>query len=350
MTGTTTASNSKQTAVNRSPASGIDFSCQGKELRAFFDLQTHPVTFDIGNFLVMAEAARVRAGCSHIRIYVLPGLMEGFRNTKDGHSADHSRHRVSSIVLPAMRFLPSCAGVSVLTDRASALDLIPDDPELVYPENYRLDRPNHGYLYDQLNALADQGTDLQPLTATDENHRHLRGWLERHGLQHDKLVTITLREATYQTDRNSNLDAWGKFCAFLKSEGYQPIVMRDFDVMYEPAPQELEEYPFCDVANWDLGLRVALYEHAKLSFFVNNGPLVMCFFNRNVSFLVAKWITETIRVTSTAFRIRNNDPIGRDYKFLNDRQHIVWDNDDFSVLVESYRKFFGSVAEEAEGG
>ena len=69
---------------------GINFAYGREELRAFFDLKVHPVTFDIGSYLAMAEAARVRAGCSHIRFFVVPGPGTGFRNSSIDHSTDHS--------------------------------------------------------------------------------------------------------------------------------------------------------------------------------------------------------------------------------------------------------------------
>lgn len=328
------------------PVSGMDFG--GTELRAFYDLNVHPVTYDVGTFLAHAEAVRVKSGCSHIRIYVVPDVEGGGNNKAVGHSADHSLHRVSNIILPALRCLPTCTGVSVLADRASALDLVPENPDHAFPVDFRLDRPTRGYLFTSVYRLAEEGVDLQPLQAPADKHAQVHRWLERHDLDGKRLVAITLREANYQIDRNSNLEAWGDFCAFLTRQGLQPVILRDFDVMYDPIPEELAGYPLCDVANWDLGFRLALYERADLSLSVNNGPQVMSFFNKNVDFMVVKWVTETVNVTSTAFRLKNRDRLDKDLSFLSGRQHIVWENDDLAVLVKNYQRFFGQAPDVRE--
>ena len=320
------------------PAAGCDIVQQDGELRAFYDLAVCPVTFDVANFLALAEVARLEMGCSHIRMIVVPAIGHGFRDLKV-HSAEHSRHRIMSIIVPATKTLPSCIGISILTDRKSAENLVPEEGLPVFPPNYKLDRPTRCYTWRQTWEKVNEGKDIQSLRASELSLKQVDFWLSRCGLEDKKLAVITLREANYQEDRNNKLKEWGKFCSYLSEKGFQPLIIRDFDRSYEKLPNGLRDYPVCDLPNWDVGFRIALYERSNVCFFVNNGPWVFALFNADVHFLAVKMITESVRVTSTKFRIKMGDQIGSNYKFLKSYQRIVWENDDYSVLVRNFERY-----------
>lgn len=332
--------------VAKKYAPGIEVRPEEGELRAFYDLAVCPVTFDIANFLVLAEIARLEFGCKSVRLIVVPAPGHGFRDLSV-HSVDHSRHRIMSIIAPALRTLPSCSGISIMTDRKSAEKLVPENGAPVFPYGYTLDRPTRYYSWYNTWDKVHEGKNVQSLRAPQDDLARVEDWLVKNNLQDAKLAVITLREASYQKDRNNKIREWGKFCQYLTDKGYQPLIVRDFDKAYDPMPAEFAGYPTCDLPNWNLNFRVALYERATVSFFVNNGPWVFGLFDAKVKFMAAKVITESVLVTSTKFRIEMGDEIGKNYRFLQDRQRVVWENDDYDVLVRNFEAHFGEQADKA---
>mgnify|MGYP000052991523 CR=1 FL=1 len=326
-------------STRNSSAPGLMLDNQESELRAFYDLSLCPVTFDIANFLVLAEIARLEMNCKHMRIIIIPAPGHGFRDLSV-HSAPHSAHRIMSIVVPAIQSLPSCSGISLLSDRKSAENLIPKNSEPVFPYDYTLDKPTKFYTWKNTWEKINQNHDIQSLKAPIESCQQVNSWLSDRNLETKDLAVITLREANYQQSRNNNIREWGKFCSYLSRNGYQPLIIRDFDKTYDDLPSEIEAFPTCDIPNWNLSFRVALYERAKVAFFVNNGPWVFGLFNKNVDFLASKIITESVHVTSTKFRIEMGDVVGKNYSFLNERQKLLWKNDNCTSLIHCFEEYF----------
>ncbi len=330
-------------AVAKKYAPGNQVQPLDGELRAFYDLAVCPVTFDVANFLALAEIAKLEFGCKHVRLIVVPAPGHGFRDLSV-HSVDHSKHRILSIIAPALRTLPSCSGISIVSDRKSAEKLVPENGSPVFPYGYTLDRPTRYYSWYDTWKKVHEGKNVQSLRAPQDDLARVEDWLVRNKLQDTNLAVITLREASYQKDRNNKIREWGKFCQYLTDKGYQPLIVRDFDKAYDPIPTEFAGYPTCDLPNWNLNFRVALYERAKVSFFVNNGPWVFALFDEKVKFMAAKVITESVLVTSTKFRIEMGDEIGKNYRFLQDKQRVVWENDDYDVLVRNFEASFAGRA------
>lgn len=330
----------KQSSKKLAP--GMELKFAHSELIAFYDLAVCPVTFDVANFLSLAEIARREFGRARVRLIVVPAPGHGFRDLSV-HSVDHSRHRIMSIVAPALRTLPSCSGISVLSDRKSAEKLVPRNGEPVFPYGYTLDRPTRFYSWNDTWDKVNEGKNVQTLRAPVDEKERVEKWLSRNELENANLAVITLREAAYQKDRNNKIREWSKFCKYLTEKGFQPLIVRDFDTAYEQMPTDLACFPTCDIPNWNLNFRVALYERAKVSFFVNNGPWVFGLFDNEVNFMAAKVITESVLVTSTKFRIAMGDHIGKNYSFLKEKQRVIWENDEYEVLVRNFEAYFSEL-------
>ena len=58
-----------------------------------------------------------------------------------------------------------------------------------------------------------------------------------------KIVTLTLREASYFPARNSDLKEWGNFARSLEEGGYFPIVIRDAEKVTEETQKSWMELP-----------------------------------------------------------------------------------------------------------
>jgi hypothetical protein len=136
-------------------------------------------------------------------------------------------------------------------------------------------------------------------------------------------VTITLRESSYWTHRNSNLAAWIQFAIDLKRAGERVIFIRDT----EKADEALEGWETCPIASTNLLARTALYENSKANLFVSNGPATLALYGRR------PWLQFTpVEKDGAAFY--GNTPkfwkdsmgveVGSQYPWSANDQRIVW--------------------------
>jgi hypothetical protein len=135
-------------------------------------------------------------------------------------------------------------------------------------------RPNalsYEHLFDAIVQAATRG-EVVPRFHADASARH---WVLSSALHTPQPIVITLRECDYSTHRNSNLDAWLEFAQSLQDAGEQVIIVRDTAKGSEP----LEGFLTFPPGSYDVRKRLALYEQAKMNFFVSNGPVMLAAFS-----------------------------------------------------------------------
>jgi hypothetical protein len=148
-------------------------------------------------------------------------------------------------------------------------------------------------------------------------------------------VTITLREAKQWPHRNSDRNAWLKFAHHLRALGELVVIIRD--TAY--ADEGLDVFPTCPGASYDLTIRAALYQSAKMNFFVSNGPATLAFFSE------WSW-TMFLKIEPDGHPYAPNTPsfwreqfgmeVGEQFPWARPDQRIVWKGDDYENLVEAW--------------
>lgn len=89
---------------------------------------------------------------------------------------------------------------------------------------------------------------------------------------------ITLREADYWPQRNSNVDEWVRFA---KTLDRRVIFIRDTAKAGEP----IDGFETCPEASIDLHKRLAIYRVAEMNFFVTNGPAGLAHYSKDIPYL-----------------------------------------------------------------
>jgi len=158
----------------------------------------------------------------------------------------------------------------------------------------------------------------------------------------DGCVTITLREAQQWPHRNSNKDAWLAFAAYLKGHGERVIMVRDT----AHADAIFYSIETCPQASIDLATRAALYQSAKMNFFVSNGPATLAFFSE------WSW-TMFLKIEPDGHPYAPNTPkfwreqfgmeVGEQFPWARPDQRIVWKGDDYENLVEAWEAMSAAV-------
>ena len=299
----------------------------GKIFYAVWDFEVCPITFDFLNFLVICDIEREKRGCEHLQIIIVPGPFDGFRDAKV-HSIDEKKFRLWSIITPSINLLPSNTRVTMASHRDEARKLLQIVPENeIFPPHYTIDKPINRYNWNAIRACYEDGQNLQRFESDMRSKALINNWVKAN-CAGKKILTFSLRESTYETDRNSNLEAIKSFVKKVDKSKFAIVIIRDLDLASESF-SEWSDLGAIDgqIAIWDIRLRQAMYERADLNFFVNNGPFVMALFSKNIAYAVFKMITESVFVTSTKYFENNQWSVGKDFLGANENQRIYWEDE-----------------------
>ncbi len=320
-------------------------------LYAFYDLSVSTTGFDIISYLVLAELERKKIGCAFLHVIIVPGPDEGFRKNDlkayqsvgAGHyDADSMRWRLRNILLPCCWLIPSCQQVTVCTSRQEAQALESSLVKHIFPRQYSVSSPKENYGWKHFNDTVSQNTIPPSIQATSQACRFVNDWIQIN-IGKRKLITITLRESSYEQGKNSNLTDWGSFARSLDSAVYCPVVIRDTETAFSPLPSELEGLLIFPEAVWNMELRAALYELSYLNMSVNNGPAHLCALNRKTCILIYKIIAPSLGASSAQyFRSCGIEP-GSQLKTLTPFQRWVWEDDRLDVLQRTFKEMCDNI-------
>ncbi len=119
-------------------------------------------------------------------------------------------------------------------------------------------------------------------------------WLRK--ISPDKpTVSLTLREATHNAQRNTEREVWLTFADWLGSQGYCPVIVPDTETAPEWTADTYRSHHGFSAAAFNLDLRLALYECCFLNVNVTNGPSQLCGLSpltRNITFVTGDWLHE----------------------------------------------------------
>lgn len=154
----------------------------------------------------------------------------------------------------------------------------------------------------------------------------------------DHPITITLREASYWPQRNSNLPEWEKFARYIEKD-HRVIIIRDTG----RATEFCDEFETCPDASLDLHKRLALYRRAKMNFFVMNGPAALCFMTSTIPYTAFFKNAPGYHCYDPVWLQRHMgiDPYGQMPWANLKTQKFVYKDDTFAEIVKVYEEMLG---------
>lgn len=133
--------------------------------------------------------------------------------------------------------------------------------------------PSYEHLFKAVVDAVERGETAPRLAADARACHRVKDWLQMIGNRSP--VVITLRECDYSTHRNSDLQAWLAFARDLEEAGERVIFVRDT----AKASESIKNFQTFPLASFEVRIRLALYEQAKMNFFVSNGPMMLAAFS-----------------------------------------------------------------------
>jgi tetratricopeptide (TPR) repeat protein len=256
-------------------------------LCAIYDLGVFPTSFDLAPFLLAAQGEALEKGCSRVRLLLVDGEHHGVRFEGDEYETLYPPEmrgwKVSHILQALPRLCPMVERTVSIVPREEVHLYLARYPNVMICDEAH---GNYDGLYLNAWRCLDRYRQQIGFCAPTAAHHYLQNWIIRENPAADKpLVTLTLRESRWSTDRNSDLSIWAETVALLHQDGYWPVVVPDTEMAFVERGPEWHAATFCTPAAFDLELRMALYERAHLNIFTNSGPALLAIGSQNCRYL-----------------------------------------------------------------
>lgn len=264
-----------------------------------YNVTSSPLSFDFTTWMVDAEMTRIREGA--------PGpLKVGFwfgRDGKTGFGGDNFNRKamLDNVVRPSMKLIGAV-----------------EDP--LATEGHNKEFFSYKYIVE-----AVKNGEKVPIFKSDVPCDLEPGY-----------VTITLRETSYWTERNSRIDEWVQFAKYLKNKGERVIFIRDTAKADEP----IEGFETLPRASRDLLYRCSVYDNAKCNLFVSNGPISLAYFGTRpwLKFFEIDNTGLYPPATEAFWEACCGIKFGEQWPWSSDKQRIVWKPDYYTNLVLEWEK------------
>jgi tetratricopeptide (TPR) repeat protein len=311
-------------------------------LLAIYDLAVSPTSYDFTTFLALADLERRRADATAMHVIFVPAAGEGFWSN-EALDVDQKRWRIRNMLVPLCWLWPSCHGVTVLTERDDAKRWLGRIRGPIFPVGYRLDRPVvEAFLWAAATAEYVCGENLPPWTAPAQAQAFVQQWLGARALG-KRVVAITLREARYHSEINSNIAAWAAFARSLDPRRYLPVIIRDTEASFDQTPKDLEGLTIFPEAALNVELRAALYEQSFIGLSVGTGPMQLQWLNPSCRFIVFRLVVpENVRSQPTPLRAMGLE-VGGQLTTPGRFHRLVWEDDRLDVIRREFERMVAEI-------
>ncbi len=328
-----------------------------KVLYAVYDLNTYPGSFEIIEFMVLAEMERMKRSLDAIHLVVVPKPAYLMLNW-DGKNAANGFHgdqvelvawRIRQILLPCATLMPSCTSTTVCASRSEAAVLFSSQTQLsLFPLEYQVDTSSNMLTYtpSYFRSL-EKVSQIPSLRASSRAMGFVSDWIEQKQLQGKKIISITLREFPDYPLRNSSIAEWIQFAESLDPQMFHPIFIRDTYNSFKSAIPGIPDNSIFNEVCWNMELRMALYEQSYVNLFVSSGPATLCMYNDNTSYVTFKMIVEAYNVTSETSYERIGFPVGAQIPGATPFRRVVWSSEDNFQTIRREFDIFCRMREDA---
>lgn len=270
-----------------------------KTLYCFYDMAVSPCSYDFFTFLYSAEICRLRRRKSEIKLVIIQGPNNRFRQDNI-RTSQQNEIFFNNVIVPGISILPSCTSFS-WSDRNDLHSMtIPID--CMYPRGYSIPQPISEYTGRELTASKIR-QDIPGCFKAPDYAKQLVSSFVNEQLNGQKYVTITAREILRDNVNNTRTldqNVWQNVITELEKRNIRTVLVRDTNhahstqkLLYDviESPEAAIHLPF----------RMALYEGATVNFCKNNGPGVLQLFSKNTNMYFNEFDPDVIALSPTWF-------------------------------------------------
>jgi hypothetical protein len=298
----------------------------GNTVVAYYDLKTSPITFDFCHFIVCALAyARLR-GRDDFDLVIVADAYRNMTPRERGYTMVERQWRLWNLTVEITKLVPNIRNLTIaqrpLTTFAAN----------TYPPNYHPTANNQTpYSIPYVTKYHNKGVDVRVFTPSPYAVQAAEKLVPRTG---KKIITVTLRKASHDPQRDSKLDDWHEFIKLLHERGYQVVVIPDQDDSLSERKIHSYGWNVLDVVAMSLDLRLAIYNRADMNY-VTNGGLVGLFMYSKVPFMWFSVIVEGSALATPDYYKHQGLEYGGKFVWLGDNQEMIWEPDTLANLTAS---------------
>ena len=310
----------------------------------FLDLASFRATWDIIAFLIIAK---YKSSSKDTHLIVIPDIEEitEINPIKEKGSLEKSAKqlRIDNIIKPALEIIEDFnPEITFLKNRNDINNFTNIDPQLKFPKYAGSGEIIKWYPpQKEINEIFLNKNKFYPVKANKHYKELLSEYLKTNNIK-KKIITLTLRDSSFNRSKNSKIDEWVKLYNFLESANYFPIILDDFEnICVDKKNDKLNSLNTYHFANIDIRMRLALYEKAHLNISVNNGTASLLVYSKKCNYIIFKhFVDDPESSSSLENNIKTNGlQFGEQYPFASTKQKIIWNQyDDFKFLKEEVTK------------
>ncbi|TMP33851.1 hypothetical protein CWB98_18880 [Pseudoalteromonas rubra] len=304
-------------------------------LFAFYDLSQNLACYDVLYFCALANLERIKRNLQHIQFIIVPNKSLSCEDLGFNvfHEGDDLIWRIEKILQGVMTCVINNIGCTILPYKESA-QYYSDAPN-TYPDNFIPGNSRNRVSSKVLNTLCESH-DLTYLKAPKPAHEIVYSFLKQKA-NNKKIVTLTLRECSSHSKRNSNVVEWMKFATYLQENGYFPVIIRDSYKAHLEYGCDFDQFTCMPLASMDFKIRLALYEQAFVNMSISNGPTVAYNFITNCPAITFMKVDDNIPAIATSTFEKAEVELGKDLKFrASNLQKLIWKEDTFENIKASF--------------
>lgn len=321
---------------------------RGKQNRlvAICDLSAFPLSYDIVYFLINANAYRRSIGMDYLDIVFIADDQDPVQDgimPLNPTGQKNWREYLFNLGLEATRLIPAAGNVQLFTDRQAFTTFFYNtaNGNPLFPKNFKPYSPSYSpnkdlpplYGMRHLYPLGNSSEDLYTVTPPQLYLDLAKRWIDQLNAK-GPILTITLREAPFHTERNSNMEEWQKLTDHYKDTDIQFVILRDFYTLYSPSPISGPNVVELPESTLSIAFRAAIYQLANLNLFVNNGPAVLCKLNHRTRYIIFKMTSGLPGATVESLDYQHGVSTGESLPHSSPYQRMVWKNDRFETMKD----------------
>jgi hypothetical protein len=259
------------------------------KLLSIYDLDKAAASYGFIEFFQNALLYKKKKNIKEMDLLLISGEHNGFKFSQflreKNFKLDYANIRLHNIVLSlVMMFKKNFKNFFYLQNRNDFYEL-KKKYRYTFPDNYKTSISKHEYGKNIRWINVEKNTINFKLKKI-EIYNLYKFIVKKKIKTKKKIISITLRESSYNQNRNNNIKNIIIFLEFLIKKNFFPIIIRDFEKVYED--DKLKKYEIFPEANFNLMLRAALYKVSYLNLFSSNGPHLICAVN-NINSMAFKY-------------------------------------------------------------
>jgi hypothetical protein len=305
----------KKLMARQAPASDTEVGGPRKANRAIFNAQNLTLGYDFLAWLVAAEMNRIKhkePGPLEIGFAVGPDWAVRPKDKIIGPQWDFDHMMMDNVALPLVKMIGAVPATKV-------------DETFYWPTNSCFRGAVD--LYDEGIAIPKLSHDSAAALAM---------------AKHKGKITITLREATHWTQRNSRLGEWLEIADWLRDEqGEEVLFIRDTAKASEP----IQGFKTEPMASTDINCRAAVYAGAKCNLFISNGPGTLDWFCGDTPSLMFIPLSKTDDYKCSDpdwWEAHHGIPARSQFPWFPEHKKIIWEQATFDVVTEAYTELMAN--------